>query len=432
MLAMDKTMRRFDQDGRLHLDSNPISKANVCEYYGREIPGADAMGLDQDRLYKLYRDPDELAKAAPTFNNIPILKTHKPVNADEPSPELVVGSTGTDGEFVAPFLRNSMVVWDGSAIEFIDSGEQRELSAAYWYTADMTPGTSPDGERYDGVMRNLRGNHVALVSQGRAGPDVLVQDENPEGASLITLYEEIDMANTAVTLSNKGRLARGALAHYLKPMLAQDAKVDLVSVLMGTTAANYQAAKPTIIAKLAKATKGKLAQDAKLDDVKLVLDSMDDEGTEAEDAEIDDDDDKTKVKKAAEDEDDDDDDKKKDDKKDPGMDRAAMDAAITAATKAAESRLTARLTGARNAEREVRAWVGDLPMAHDSAEGVFRAALDVLSVDVKDVPDAALRHILLAQPKPGETRQAQKMAADASPTADFFTRHPGANRLLVA
>ncbi len=39
----------------------------------------------------------------------------------------------------------------------------------------MTPG-SYNGEAYDGVMRDIAGNHVALVVQGRAGADVLVND----------------------------------------------------------------------------------------------------------------------------------------------------------------------------------------------------------------------------------------------------------------
>lgn len=39
----------------------------------------------------------------------------------------------------------------------------------------MTPGTY-EGQPYDGRMTNIRGNHVALVEKGRAGPDVLVYD----------------------------------------------------------------------------------------------------------------------------------------------------------------------------------------------------------------------------------------------------------------
>ena len=33
-----------------------------------------------------------------------------------------------------------------------------------------------DGESYDFVQRNIRGNHIALVKEGRSGPDVAVKD----------------------------------------------------------------------------------------------------------------------------------------------------------------------------------------------------------------------------------------------------------------
>ena len=77
-----------------------------------------------------------------------MLSVHRPVTADDHPHKIVVG---------------------------IESDEQRELSAAYRYRADMTPGTY-QGARYDGVMRDIRANHVALVATGRAGSDVVVGD----------------------------------------------------------------------------------------------------------------------------------------------------------------------------------------------------------------------------------------------------------------
>ena len=95
LIAMDRaTVRRVDADGRLHLESSNISKANVCPYYGQEIPGWEALGLDPEKTYMLLRDPDELAQAAPMFNNIPILSEHVPVHAfddDGHQADLVVG-----------------------------------------------------------------------------------------------------------------------------------------------------------------------------------------------------------------------------------------------------------------------------------------------------------------------------------------------------
>ncbi|UNI73795.1 hypothetical protein KP12_393 [Klebsiella phage KP12] len=71
-LAFDRaSVRTIDANGRLQISRTNISKANVNAYYGREIPGSEELGLEPNKLYRLWRHPDELRKAAKTFNNIP-------------------------------------------------------------------------------------------------------------------------------------------------------------------------------------------------------------------------------------------------------------------------------------------------------------------------------------------------------------------------
>jgi hypothetical protein len=86
----------------------------------------------------------------------------------------------------------------------------------------------------------------------------------------------------APTLSRKAERVRGALAAFVSDKLAQDTKVDLRAVVMGTTALNYSLAKPIIAKRLALATDGKLAKDANLKDVHGLLDRLDGEGNDAE------------------------------------------------------------------------------------------------------------------------------------------------------
>jgi hypothetical protein len=40
----------------------------------------------------------------------------------------------------------------------------------------MAPGTF-EGQRYDGRMTEINGNHVAIVAEGRCGSDVVVADQ---------------------------------------------------------------------------------------------------------------------------------------------------------------------------------------------------------------------------------------------------------------
>lgn len=171
-LALDRAgTRTFDADGRLHVAVANISKANVCGYAAEEVPDWQALGLQCGRIYQLLRPADELAKAASTFNNLPVLSEHVPVDVRDHHPELVVGSTGTDAKFTAPYLQNSLVIWTSDAIAGIESGARRELSSAYRYRAIMDGGNF-EGFRFDGRMVEIVGNHLALVPEGRAGPDV--------------------------------------------------------------------------------------------------------------------------------------------------------------------------------------------------------------------------------------------------------------------
>lgn len=473
-MAFDKSVRRFDEDGRMHVETTPISKAAVNEYFGREIPDAERLGLQPDRKYKLLRHPDELKAGADTFNNVPLMIKHIRQSAEEPQKDKVVGSTGTDAEFDKPHLKNSLVIWDKDAIDGIQNSKRRQLSCSYRYDADMTPGTY-EGETYDGVMRNIRANHVALVEEGRAGPDVLVSDSLPP-----------TLKDTTMKVSRRAIVAQGALAGWLAPKLANDAKLpDLKSVLLGTTAQNWKDAKPQIVTRLTTAVTGRLAKDAKLEDVHKLLDSLDREGEdnmepdemdvvdrkardedpeekrkreeqeasdkaardkardEDPDAETEEErkarmekraadkaaKDKAAKDKAARDAESPEDrekreaEEKKMREKERAEDKAAYDAAIQTALQAERQ----RQADIREAERAARPYIGEIVMAQDSAEAVYRLALGTIGVKHEGIHPSALRAVLDAHPKPGSGHP--RLAHDAAASKSFAEQFPTANRI---
>lgn len=458
LLAFDKgSVRSYDHDGRLHIKLTHISKANVCPYKGNEIPNAEGLGLDPSRIYMLLRDPQELEKAVSTANLIPVLNEHVPVSPIDPKQKNVVGYTGTDAAFNAPYLDNSMVISVQTAIQGIENGSEQELSSAYYYDADMTPGTY-EGVAYDGVMRNIKFNHVALVPRGRAGPDVMVGDSSiqPNGAKLVS------------KLSKKAVMAKGALL-ALKPKLAADAALDLDTILAGVKRKNWLAKKPGIVA----AIKPLLASDADLADVVELLDKLDGENPDNDVAEddvdpkceeilamlrgkiSDEDLDAIKAKlsapgaapaavdtpetPAAQDTPDQTEGaananpagEKKDMVSKGAMDKAiklAVDMARREAAKEAETSTIARLRGISEAEEMVKPYVGKLAVAMDSADEVYKAALEILKVDVKDVHPSAYRAVLMAQPKPGDTPR-PRIAQDSSPASAVLEAFPGADRI---
>ncbi len=67
-----------------------------------------------------------------------------------------------------------LTVTDATAIRDIEAGKT-QLSCGYKCDLEMGSGVTkgiegvPDGLKYDGIQRNIRGNHVAIVTKGRAG-----------------------------------------------------------------------------------------------------------------------------------------------------------------------------------------------------------------------------------------------------------------------
>ena len=157
-LAFDiaKSARHKDENGYMHVERSNLTKEQVAPYYGDEIAGWRDLGLSPGRVYYMYRPAAELEKASDTFNGLPLLFEHHDINAENIPKDKVIGSLGTSAEYKAPYLTNGLIVTDAEAIAAIESGEYKELSAAYQYEADMTPGIF-GGEHYDGKMKNIRG-----------------------------------------------------------------------------------------------------------------------------------------------------------------------------------------------------------------------------------------------------------------------------------
>ena len=197
MIIKDKiiidTARHKDSNGYMHVDKSNITKEQVAPYMGDSIPEWQELGLDPKKVYNIYRPAEELEKAVPTFNGLPLMLEHWDMDADTIGnvKEHVVGSLGTDASYEAPYLTNSITIIDAKAIEAVENGTFKELSAGYTCKLDMTGGIF-DGQAYDGVMREIKGNHVALVPEGRAGHDVKVADSLPtKGGESVGAWEKL-------------------------------------------------------------------------------------------------------------------------------------------------------------------------------------------------------------------------------------------------
>ena len=335
-VAFDKaSARHYDDNGFLIVDSTVITKAAVNPYYGKEIPDYESLGLEPEKIYNMLRDPAELEKGMHTLGEKQLLIKHIFVSADEPQKESIAGTIGSNLEMVGDDVKGSLTVWDKEAINLIESGKLAELSASYFYDPVMKSGTF-NGERYDGIMTNIRGNHVALVERGRIGRDALVADALPK-------LMELNM-----------KLKKGAAA-----------KVNL-------------AAKAILVAK-------GLAADADLtpDEIKelitVVAENIEPTAEDTEEAEklegATDEDEKEEVAKDTDETETADDEDEEAEKAEPEVKKAAMDAAI----KQAENKAVQRVTQLFEARELVKPLVGVVAM--DSAEAVLKHALKKSGID---------------------------------------------------
>lgn len=420
-IAFDRaSVRSVDADGRMHVARTPISKANVCPYLGREIPNWQSLGLEPEKVYRLYRDAAELEKGAASFNNLPLLRRHIQVSADAPMKDDVVGSIGSDVTFEAPYLMASLCVWDAEAIAGIEAEAVDELSSAYRYDADMTPGHTPDGEEYDGRMTNIRGNHLALVDVGRAGPDVVVADRSPFTTEQPTQPKQEPPAMKKTAL---GRALLAVLS-AASPKIAQDSA--LPGLVGGAVKSKFDA--KAVSAKL-------LAMDEDMDAEKIdeIIDAVlgVEEGPEASEPPTmtADEDDGGAPSKHAE---------IIDFLKSKGMDASDLEAVgnmltrmdsppakdedmdgymkedeVKTAMDSLRGDLLKQFRDLEGAKSAVRPIVGDV-IGMDSAEQVYRFALDHMNVDHKDMPSAGLAKLFAVaadRPKASPTSLAMDSAS---------------------
>lgn len=125
--------------------------------------------------HKELRLPEEVfsADALGSFKGITVTEGHQAHIDAANWKEHAIGHVGDDVRRDGTFVAASLVVSDAAVLDKIESGELRELSMGY--TVDLESSTGEhEGETYDAIQRNIRGNHAALggTDWGRAGPDV--------------------------------------------------------------------------------------------------------------------------------------------------------------------------------------------------------------------------------------------------------------------
>lgn len=167
--------------------------------------------------------PDSLA----SFGLMPVTNDHPSelLTADN-AKEYQVGTVSESVVAEGDKVRAALMITDAQAIEAIDAGKS-ELSCGY--TADVVQESGVwQGQPYDAKQINIRGNHVALVDAGRAGPACSVRMDAAGAAQEIPMEEikmELGGAQYSVPADLAAEMVKMLEAKGLKPMMG-DAKPD--------------------------------------------------------------------------------------------------------------------------------------------------------------------------------------------------------------
>jgi len=145
-----------------------------------------------------YRPETEVAspESLASFAGKAITLEHPPVLLDSANTkDYQIGFSGTEVVYDNGFVRAVMTITDQDAIERIMRGDAKEVSAGYRVNYEANAGVTDSGENYDGIQKEISGNHIAVVRRGRAGPQVKLHLDRLDAAdpSLITPIEEPSM-----------------------------------------------------------------------------------------------------------------------------------------------------------------------------------------------------------------------------------------------
>jgi len=159
-----------------------------------------------------YRNPDgsvrrELRLASEVFHPDALASfSMAPVTDDHPPEFLNSKNTGKYqrghmGERIEPdghLVRGTMLLTSDALLKKMERGDARQVSCGYTCDLEDKQGVTDDGERYDCVQRNIRGNHVAIVPVARAGEEAHVRMDSSAWA-MVSINEEGGESSSAAS-----------------------------------------------------------------------------------------------------------------------------------------------------------------------------------------------------------------------------------------
>ncbi|QXF35236.1 hypothetical protein CE143_20210 [Photorhabdus luminescens] len=166
------------------ITSAKITRAGPVEYYGHEVK---LTGADANRKITIHRTIEELSKheTLKSFEGQTLTLTHPDdgeVNADEWKDKTIghVQNVRVEGDYIVC----DAYIKDAKAIQVLEEKGIRELSVGY----EPAEIVEKNGELH---QINIRGNHVAVVAEGRLGDTCRLNDKKGKPMKKLSLKDVI-------------------------------------------------------------------------------------------------------------------------------------------------------------------------------------------------------------------------------------------------
>ena len=165
---LSENISRREPEGYLLCLNVPVARTGTQDYLPEEL------GLPGSSFISVYRPEEEVfsPETIASFEGMPVTNDHPPDGVDVSNIRALQKGhahnvrRGTGDE--SDLLLADLIITDPGLIDLILEEGKREISCGYTYELCEENG------QY--IQRKIRGNHVAVVDAGRAGPRVSIKD----------------------------------------------------------------------------------------------------------------------------------------------------------------------------------------------------------------------------------------------------------------
>lgn len=165
--VIDPAVIQRTGDNAIVLNAAPMAVGDY-EYYGFEQDQFMDRGFAWDAKLVGRVEQAEAERILPQFEGLPVTDDHVWVETGQRATN-AVGTVLQPGTLDGQLVNTRVVVHDPTAIVKITSGEAVELSIGFWNIIRWNENKA-EGEP-DFFVESIDLNHVAVVKEGRAGPD---------------------------------------------------------------------------------------------------------------------------------------------------------------------------------------------------------------------------------------------------------------------